>query len=121
MKKCLLNPLCLFIQGALFARPGKTVLFASGTEGYASFRKPAMVALPQGRLPAFCEGRVNNAGDFGNADILRKASNYNGKTWGSLQLVVDNGSLHADNPAPPSCGKSRVANPTVQECDATAV
>lgn len=79
----------------------KTVpVFVSGTEGYTTYRIPAIIRLPNGQLLAFCEGRVNNAGDFGNIDIVLKRSNDGGNSWGPLQVVTDNKSLQAGNPAP---------------------
>ncbi|MFM7671969.1 MAG: exo-alpha-sialidase [Bacteroidota bacterium] len=78
----------------------QTTVFRSGTEGYASFRIPAILQAPNGNLLAFCEGRVKHAGDFGNIDLVFKRSTDQGKTWSSLQVLVDAGSLQAGNPAP---------------------
>ncbi|MDE3184800.1 MAG: exo-alpha-sialidase [Bacteroidota bacterium] len=75
-------------------------VFVSGTEGYKSFRIPAIIKAKNGDLLAFCEGRVNGSGDFGNIKIVLKRSTDGGKTWGSLQIVVSNASLQAGNPAP---------------------
>jgi len=75
-------------------------VFKSGDNGYKSFRIPAIIGLPDGTLLAFCEGRVNGAGDFGNNDIVMKRSNDKGKTWSKLQIVADLGELQLGNPAP---------------------
>ncbi|MFB6454299.1 exo-alpha-sialidase [Chitinophaga sp. Hz27] len=75
-------------------------VFRSGTEGYKNFRIPAIVSLPDGKLLAFAEGRVNNAGDFGDINIVMKTSMDNGKSWSALQTVVDNDTLQAGNMAP---------------------
>lgn len=75
-------------------------VFASGTDGYKSYRIPAIVSLKDGTLLAFCEGRVNNSGDFGNIDIVLKRSIDNGKTWSALSVVADFGAMQAGNPAP---------------------
>lgn len=75
-------------------------VFESGKDGYKSYRIPAIINLPDGKLLAFAEGRVLHAGDFGNVDIVCKTSNDNGKTWSALQQVVDYGGLQAGNPAP---------------------
>lgn len=75
-------------------------VFISGTEGYQSFRIPALVQLPDHSLLAFCEGRVKGSADFGNIDIVLKRSKDGGKTWSRLQVVVNNDSLQAGNPAP---------------------
>jgi sialidase-1 len=75
-------------------------VFVSGTEGYLSFRIPALVACPNGELLAFCEGRVNGASDFGHIDIVMKRSTDGGATWSPLQAVADFGDLQVCNPAP---------------------
>lgn len=75
-------------------------VYVSGEDGYQSYRIPAIINLPDGKLLAFAEGRVDNAGDFGNVDIVLKTSSDNGKTWNALQTVVDFGNLQAGNPAP---------------------
>ena len=78
----------------------KVPVFVSGTEGHKSYRIPAIIGLPDGELLAFCEGRVNGSGDFGDINIVMKHSNDGGKTWSSLQTIVDADSLQAGNPAP---------------------
>ncbi|RBL94070.1 sialidase family protein [Chitinophaga flava] len=90
----------LLCTNLLFAQMKAVPVFTSGTEGYKSFRIPAIIRLPNGPLLAFAEGRVNNSGDFGDINIVMKRSNDNGATWGPLQTVVDNDSLQAGNPAP---------------------
>lgn len=76
------------------------IVFTAGENGYASFRIPAIVQAPNGDLLAFCEGRVRHAGDFGNIDIVMKRSLDKGRSWSSLQIIVDADSLQAGNPAP---------------------
>ena len=49
--------------------------------GLLSYRIPAIVTLKNGTLLAFAEGRVNNAGDFGDINIVLKRSTDQGKTW----------------------------------------
>ncbi|HSN10005.1 MAG TPA: sialidase family protein, partial [Hanamia sp.] len=75
-------------------------VFVSGAEGYKSFRIPAIIKAKNGDLLAFCEGRVNGSGDFGNIKIVLKRSADGGKTWSSLQIAASNDSLQAGNPAP---------------------
>ncbi|WP_423147144.1 sialidase family protein [Rubrolithibacter danxiaensis] len=95
---------CLFVVFVLcFSKAGyaQTVpVFISGTEGHQSYRIPAIINLPSGDILAFAEGRVNNAGDFGDVNIVMKRSTDNGKTWSGLQTVVDYNTLQAGNPAP---------------------
>ncbi len=78
----------------------KIPVFVSGTEGHKSYRIPAIINLPNGDILAFCEGRVNGAGDFGDINIVMKSSRDNGRTWSALQTIVDNDKLQAGNPAP---------------------
>lgn len=75
-------------------------VFVSGTEGHKSYRIPAIISLPNGELLAFCEGRVNGSGDFGDINIVMKRSNDKGKSWGALQYVAEFDTLQAGNPAP---------------------
>lgn len=82
------------------AQPLSRPVFVAGTEGHKSYRIPAIIALPGGKLLAFCEGRVNGAGDFGDINIVMKTSSDQGRSWSPLQTVVDADSLQAGNPAP---------------------
>ncbi|WP_371529505.1 glycoside hydrolase [Streptomyces sp. NBC_01283] len=77
-----------------------SVPFRAGREGYASFRIPAVVRTRSGTLLAFCEGRVGSQADFGNIDVVLKRSSDGGRTWGPLQVVAQNGTNLAGNPAP---------------------
>jgi sialidase-1 len=78
----------------------KVPVFISGQDGHQSYRIPAIVTAPNGNLLAIAEGRVKNAADFGDINIVMKRSADNGKTWSSLITIVDNDSLQAGNPAP---------------------
>ena len=99
MKKNLIILFVFLIFSATSFAQSKAV-FVSGTDGYKSFRIPAIVKAKNGDLLAFCEGRVNGGGDFGNIKIVLKRSNDAGKTWSALQIVASNDSLQAGNPAP---------------------
>lgn len=70
---------------------GKSVPFVSGTEGYNTFRIPAIVRAADGHLLAFCEGRVSSHKDHGNIDIVMRRSRDDGKTWEPLRLVQEEG------------------------------
>lgn len=84
----------------VMAQTAPVTVFESGKEGHKSYRIPAIVALKNGTLLAFAEGRVNNAGDFGDINIVLKRSTDGGKTWTSLQTIVDYDQQQAGNPAP---------------------
>ena len=66
-------------------------VFVSGTEGYHTFRIPALSVTPAGTLLAFCEGRKTSRADLGNNDLMLKRSTDGGSTWGKLQLVYEEG------------------------------
>ncbi|MBE9463623.1 exo-alpha-sialidase [Dyadobacter subterraneus] len=82
------------------ASRAQTPVFVSGTEGYKSFRIPAIVRTPNGDLLAFAEGRVAGSGDFGDIDIVMKRSKDKGKTWSASKVVAGYDSLQAGNAAP---------------------
>lgn len=90
----------LFSSFTLLAQHEAGVVFTSGTEGYKSFRIPAIIKAKNGDLLAFCEGRVTGSSDFGNIKIVLKRSSDEGKTWSPLQIVASNDTLQAGNPAP---------------------
>jgi sialidase-1 len=75
-------------------------VYASGDDGYNTYRIPAIIKTNDGGLLAFIEGRVNSSADFGNVKILVKKSMNNGKTWGHSLLIGQNGNLQADNSTP---------------------
>ncbi|MBD0297125.1 MAG: exo-alpha-sialidase [Flavisolibacter sp.] len=91
---------CFLFAGIVSAQWTTVPVFISGTEGQKSYRIPAIIRLPGGDLLAFCEGRVNNAGDYGDVNIVLKRSSDGGRTWSSLQTIVDYDTLQAGNPAP---------------------
>lgn len=98
MKKILIVFLMLPLWS--LAQQMRTPVFTSGSDGYKSFRIPAIISAPNGDLLAFCEGRVNGASDFGNIKIVEKRSSDDGKTWSALQIVAANDTLQTDNSAP---------------------
>lgn len=75
-------------------------VFANGADGYSCFRIPAIVRTRRGALLAFAEARRNNCNDFGDVRIVMRRSNDNGRTWGQIETVAENGALQAGNPAP---------------------
>ncbi|WP_353548680.1 sialidase family protein [Sediminibacterium sp. KACHI17] len=77
-----------------------SVVFKSGEAGYHTFRIPAIIRAPDQSLLAFCEGRVNNAGDYGTIKIVMRRSMDAGKTWSPIQVVAAMGNLQVGNPAP---------------------
>lgn len=93
--------LLLGLFSSLQVRAQKDVpVFVSGREGHKNYRIPAIIRLPTGKLLAFAEGRVHNAGDFGDINIVLKTSDDQGRSWSPVNVVVDAGKLQAGNPAP---------------------
>lgn len=80
--------------------PRAADVFVAGTGGYASYRIPAVVAAANGDLLAFAEGRKDGDADTGDIDLVLKRSEDQGRTWGPLKVVGDNGANTFGNPVP---------------------
>lgn len=78
----------------------QTELFISGTDGYHTFRIPALSVSNSGTILAFCEGRRNSASDTGDIDIVLKRSFDDGESWKPMQVIVHTGTDVDGNPAP---------------------
>jgi sialidase-1 len=75
-------------------------VFVSGQDGYHTYRIPSVVVSTKGTLLAFCEGRRKSRSDTGDIDVVLKRSTDGGATWGSLQVVWDDGANTCGNPCP---------------------
>ena len=68
-----------------------TDVFVSGTDGYHTFRIPAVETAPDGSLIAFAEARKHNADDPGfgkqEIDLVYKRSTNNGATWSPMTVL----------------------------------
>lgn len=82
------------------AQKNPDYLFRSGTDGYNTFRIPAIIATRRGTLLAFAEGRKKSSSDTGDIDMVMKRSEDNGKTWTNLEVLLDDGMNVCGNPAP---------------------
>ena len=83
--------------------PFRTTVYASGTEGYHTFRIPSLIVTKNGTLLAFCEGRKTSRRDHGDLDLVLKRSSDNGETWGDLEVVYEEGGdakITIGNPCP---------------------
>lgn len=100
MNKRIINGILFFLCFISVSAQQKIPVFISGTEGHKSYRIPAIIQLPNKDILAFCEGRVNGSGDFGDINIVMKKSSDLGKSWSVLNTIVDADSLQAGNPAP---------------------
>jgi len=79
---------------------GHTDLFISGTNGYHTYRIPALLVTKKETLLAFCEGRKKSRADSGDIDLLLKRSEDGGKTWSKQQVIWDDKANTCGNPCP---------------------
>jgi sialidase-1 len=86
-----------FIASALAALT-QIDLFTSGTDGYHTYRIPALTVTKAGALLAFAEGRKEGAGDVGDVDLLLRRSLDGGRTWLPVQVLWDDGRNACSNP-----------------------
>ncbi len=78
-------------------------LFVSGTDGYHTFRIPALVVTTKGTVLAFAEGRKDSPRDDGNIDLVMKRSTDHGETWSPMVVVHEEGGdapITIGNPCP---------------------
>jgi sialidase-1 len=80
--------------------PVHTPVFTAGTDGYHTYRIPALLVTRKGTLLAFCEGRKTGPRDAGDIDLLLKRSFDGGKNWTANQIVWDDGKNTCGNPCP---------------------
>src|SRR5262249_7130466 len=71
--------------------PMQTNVFVSGQGGHHTYRILSLVVTKKKTLLAFCEGRKTSAADHGDIDLLLKRSHDAGQTWGTLQIVHEEG------------------------------
>jgi len=93
--------LCSILCAALSAHTETATIpvFTAGTEGYHTFRIPAILTTPNHVL-AFCEGRLEGGGDSGQIDLVLKRSADGGLTWSPLIVVAHLAGHTSGNPAP---------------------
>ena len=83
-------------------------IYKQATDGYHTFRIPAMVKTETGTLLCFAEGRTNSSDDLGDIDVVVKRSTDNGKTWSKMIIVAEDGINRCCNPTPVALGDGRV-------------
>ncbi|MFI6656046.1 exo-alpha-sialidase [Streptomyces sp. NPDC050523] len=96
----LLTPLTALTPASAATGCTSSVPYASGQDGYDTFRIPAAVTTGRGTVLAFAEGRHNSAGDTGHIDVVLRRSGDGGCTWGPLQVVAAGNGDTRGNPAP---------------------
>ena len=82
---------------AAAAEPQFSDVFIAGKDPFKSIRIPSVVVTKPGTVLAFAEGRSQNT-DQANNKIILKRSTDGGKTWGSLQMIADDGKNCLNNP-----------------------
>lgn len=88
------------IEEILGKHTGLNYIFKSATDGYSTFRIPAIVTTNSGKIIAFAEGRVNSSSDTGDIDLVMRSSEDGGKTWSPLKIIWNDGNNVCGNPAP---------------------
>lgn len=68
-----------------------TNIFPAAPGNKPNYRIPSLIQVPNGDLLCFVEKRNSGIGDVGNHDLVLKRSTDKGKTWGSEQLIYDDG------------------------------
>lgn len=74
-------------------------LFASGDLNCRNFRIPTMIALPGGRVLAFCEARWHGMADWGEISIALRVSDDLGEHFSPARILFRNGHTMG-NPSP---------------------
>ncbi len=75
-------------------------VFRSDTDGYHTYRIPAIIVSKEGTVLAFCEGRKKGRSDTGDIDLVLKRSFDNGRTWQPMKIIWDDGENVCGNPCP---------------------
>ena len=78
----------------------QSALWTSGTDGYHTYRIPAIAVTTRGTALAFCEGRRNGRSDTGDIDMLVKRSEDGGRTWSDQAVVWNDTGNTCGNPCP---------------------
>lgn len=77
-----------------------TALYQASTEGYHTYRIPALVVSNKGTLLAFCEARKHSSADHGHIEMALKRSFDHGETWTDMQIIWNDGENTIGNPCP---------------------
>ena len=94
---------CFYCVSLAAAELTQVDVFTAGSDGYHTFRIPALAVTKKGTLLAICEGRKTGRGDHGDLDLVQKRSTDGGKTWGPLELIHEEGGTEKvtiGNPCP---------------------
>lgn len=78
-------------------------VFKANEGGYRAYRIPSLIVTTKGTLLVFCEARKTSLSDDGDIDLVMRRSTDGGKTWGPMQLVLEEGGaaeIKIGNPCP---------------------
>ena len=75
-------------------------LWRGGSDGYHTYRIPAIAVTNDNTILAFCEGRKHHRGDTGDIALLVKRSTDGGASWSRQSIVWDDPGATCGNPAP---------------------
>ena len=92
--------LILASRGAAASDLSQTELFASGADGYHTYRIPALVVTNTATILALCEGRKTSRSDSGDIDLVLKRSFDGGRNWTKAQIIADDAAHTMGNPCP---------------------
>lgn len=93
-----------FLGGLLLASsvqaevPDVQTLFARQTGGYSEYRIPSLLVTQDGSILVFCEGRRNGLSDSGDIDLLMRRSSDQGRSFGPVVVLWDDGDNTCGNP-----------------------
>jgi len=76
----------------------KTDIFKEGDAGVTRYRIPGIVTTARGTVLAYCEARVNGAGDWGEIEVHLRRSTDGGKTWTEGVKIAHKGERMEGNP-----------------------
>jgi sialidase-1 len=79
------------------AEPQFSDVFVAGRDPFPSIRIPSVVVTKTGVVLAFAEGRAV-AADQAQNKIILKRSHDDGRTWGAMQIVTEDGANSLNNP-----------------------
>jgi len=79
------------------AEPQFSDVFVAGRDPFPSIRIPSVVVTKTGVVLAFAEGRAV-AADQAQNKIILKRSRDDGRTWGAMQIVTEDGANSLNNP-----------------------
>ena len=81
----------------VFAALSVQDVFVSGTDGFDTFRIPALAVASDGSLLAFAEGRASLDDQAGNKIVLRRRRK-GAEEWSPLQIVASDEAASLNNP-----------------------